>query len=199
MLRMAAVLALLVAGVWLLTRAYAPVPSPPASLRTEATLAHALFAQDISKLDVVGDAPVVSAWFREKAGFNVAIPTFEGFTLAGARLIVLDGQAVGQIVYLRDSDRAYLSLMRFRNRGADLSGLEYSDGYAVSQQGATSLITWPQGDDRVVLIGDMAGAEIRALADTLSANPAAFPTAGPFVGGTPPAGSDPYRSRHQNA
>jgi anti-sigma factor RsiW len=188
-LRLAAVLALLAVGVWLLTRSFAPVPGPPASLRTEATLAHALFAQDTSKLDIIGDAMAVSAWFHEKAGFNVAIPTFEGFSLAGARLIVLDGQAVAQLVYLRDSDRAYLSLMRFRNRGVDLSGLDSADGYAVSQQGATSLITWSQGDDRVVLIGDVSGGEIRALADSLAKNPNAFPTVAPFVAATPPPGS----------
>jgi anti-sigma factor RsiW len=194
--RLAAVLALMVAGIWLLTRAFAPVPGAPASLRTEVTLAHALFAQDTSKLDVVGDAPTVASWFRAKAGFNVSIPQFDGFTLAGARLIVIDGQAAAQLVYLRDSDRAYLSLMRFKNRGVDLSGLEPSGGYAVSQQGATSLITWPQGDDRVVLIGEVSGSEIRTLANELSTRPDAFPTALPFDAGTPPSGPGSGRSHY---
>lgn len=194
--RVAAVLALVVVGVWFLTRAFAPVSGPPATLRSEATLAHALFAQDTSKLDVIGGAPAVAAWFRDHAGFNVAIPRFADFDLAGARLIVLDGQAVAQLVYLREADRAYLSLMRFKDRDVDLSGLESADGYASSQQGKTSLITWADGDDRVMLIGDVSGAEIRALADALATNPAAFPPTAPFDAATPSADPGSYRSRY---
>jgi anti-sigma factor RsiW len=189
-LRLVAVLALLVAGVWLLTRALVPQAGPPASLRSEMTLAHALFAQDLSKLDVVGGPAVVASWFHDEAGFNVTIPQFPGFSLSGARLIVLDGQAVAQLVYQRDTDRAYLSMMRFKDRGVDLNDTETVDGYTVSQQGATSLITWLRGDDRIVLVGELTGAEIRSLADDLAPRQDALPTFAPLADfGTPHSNS----------
>jgi anti-sigma factor RsiW len=185
-LRLVAVVALVMAGVWLLTRALAPQAAPPASLRSEMTLAHALFAQDLSKLDVVGGPAVVASWFHDEAGFNVTIPEFPGFSLSGARLIVLDGQAVAQLVYQRDTDRAYLSMVRFRDRGVDLSGTETVDGYTVSQQGETSLITWLRGDDRIVLVGELTGAEIRHLADDLAPRQNALPTFAPLTNDATP-------------
>jgi anti-sigma factor RsiW len=195
-LRLAAVLAILAIGVAMLAREFAPTASTPATLRTEVTLAHALFAQDTSKLDVVGDARAVNAWFREKAGFTVPIPQFAGFTLAGARLIVLDGQAVAQLVYQRDTDGAYLSVMRFKDRGVDLSGLEATNDYATGQQGATSLITWAKGGERSVMIGEVSPPALRALADDLASRPVEPPAAAPDVEwGTP--SPDRYRSRYE--
>jgi anti-sigma factor RsiW len=193
-LRLAAVLAILAVGIALLAREFAPIASAPASLRAEVTLAHALFAQDTSKLDVVGDASDVNAWFRDKAGFTVSIPQFAGFSLAGARLIVLDGQAVAQLVYRRDSDGAYLSVLRFQDRGVDLSGLEPVDGYLASQQGATSLITWTKSGERTVMIGEVSPPTLRVLAADLASRPDSAPAATDTSGGTPHPGR--YQSRY---
>jgi anti-sigma factor RsiW len=198
-LRLVAVLAVLALGIALLSRAIAPTAGSPATLRTEVTLAHALFAQDTSKLDVVGDADAVNDWFREKAGFTLSVPQFAGFTLAGARLIVLDGQAVAQLVYQRDTDGAYLSLLRFKDRGVDLSGLEPVDGFAISQQGATSLITWTKGGERAVLVGELTEPEIRTLADDLATRPEITPPESEAPEATPPSAPGARHSRYERA
>ena len=192
--RLAAVLAILAVGIALLAREFVPIASTPASLRAEVTLAHALFAQDTSKLDVVGDASDVNDWFRDKAGFTASIPQFTGFSLAGARLIVLDGQAVAQLVYRRDTDGAYLSVLRFQDRGVDLSGLEPVDGYATGQQGATSLITWAKGGERTVMIGELSPPTLHALAVDLASRPDSAPAVTGTSEGTPHPGQ--YRSRY---
>jgi anti-sigma factor RsiW len=196
-LGLVAVLALVLAGLWLLARAVLPLIDVAPDLKTELTVAHLVFAQDTSKLDVTGDAATVESWFRDEAGLSVAVPEIDGFALSGARLVVVDGQPTAQLVYQSDPDHIYLSLLRFKDRGVNLAGTEERDGYAVGQQGITSLLTWAVGGDRTVLVGEVPEADLRRIAGDLSTRLPALPTVAPLTPRPIPAvDGDQWPSRY---
>src|SRR4051794_37478852 len=126
LLRLVAVLGPVLVGLWLLARLIAPgsVAEVPGDLQAQMTVTHLLYAQDTSKLDVAGDATVVSDWFRNKGGLIVSVPTLQGFLLRGGRLVLLDGDPAAQLVYQADPGGAYLSLLRFEDYGETLTDAE---------------------------------------------------------------------------
>ena len=75
---------------------------------------------------------------------------------------------VAQLVYEGKPDEVYLSLLRFKHNGTDLGQMALSDGFALDQQGTTSLVTWIAGEDRVALIGAVPASELRRLAGELA-------------------------------
>jgi hypothetical protein len=77
-----------------------------------------------------------------------------------------------------------------------MAGTAERDGYAVGQQGITSLVTWATGDDRTVLVGEMPEAELRRIADDLAQRVPALPTVVPLTPRPIPSGEDdPMPSR----
>ncbi len=183
-LRLVAVLGPVLVGLWLLSRLIAPGPGPavPGDLQTEMTVTHLLYAQDTSKLDVVGNAATVSNWFRDKGGLVVSVPDLNGFLLRGGRLLLLNGDAVAQIVYQADPGGAYLSLLRFEDYGETLTDAQVTDGIATKRDGLTSIATWTDGEDRTVLIGEVPAAALLQLAEDLRGHqPALVPATPPTV------------------
>ncbi len=157
--RLAMVLGPAVVSIWLFVLVSMPQAGASLDLPRELVATHALFAQDESFLDVVGGADDVAAWFRETLGLHVAPPDIQGYSLMGARLIVLHGKPVAQLVYETD-DEHYLSLMAFRDGG-------YPEAVSVERQGTISTVTWPVGETRVALIADAPETALINLADGL--------------------------------
>jgi anti-sigma factor RsiW len=184
LLRLVAVLGPVLVGLGLLARLLAPgtAPEVPADLQTEMTITHLLYAQDTSKLDVVGNAATVSDWFRDKGGLIVSVPSLDGFLLRGGRLLLLNGDPVAQIVYQSDPGGAYLSFLRFEDYGETLRDAPVTDGIATKRDGLTSIATWTDGEDRTVLIGEVPVDVLLQLAEGLRGHqPALIPATPPIV------------------
>jgi anti-sigma factor RsiW len=141
------------------------VPDVSASL----LVAHALFAQDESLLDVTGDAATIASWFQDEVGLRVAAPELEGYELLGGRLTTIDGQATAQLVYEAPTDETYLSLLRFADPGTGAVWGPTSDGVTSVRQGTVSLISWPAEGERVALVGTIPESELRRLAGGIGA------------------------------
>src|SRR5829696_4651640 len=156
------------AALWLLVALAVPESRSGADLTNELIATHTLFAHDESLLDVKGDAPTVTAWFRDAVGLPVSAPELDHYTLVGGRLIALDGRPVAQLVYEGNPDGAYLSLLRFKHTGTNLGPIELSDGFALGQDGTTSSVIWGAGENRVAMIGVQPAAELRRLAGELA-------------------------------
>lgn len=167
--RAAAIVGPLAAGLLLLLWVAGMRPEGTPALFSELLVAHALFAQDTSKLDVVGDPAVVEAWFKDEAGLSVAAPDIPGYRFAGGRLATYDGQPVAHLVYRSDPEGLYLSLLRFQDDGdSELAGAEERDGFAVAEEGPTAFVTWATGEDRTVLMGETTPAQLLHLARELA-------------------------------
>ena len=166
--RLGALLGPALAALWLLVALAIPAARSSADLTGELIATHTLFAHDESLLDVAGDAPTVSTWFRDAAGLQVSAPELDDYTLVGGRLIALDGRAVAQLVYEGEPDDVYLSLLQFKHAGMTLGPLQLSNGFALGQEGPTSSVIWTTGEDRVALIGAVPADELRRLAGDLA-------------------------------
>ena len=167
-IRLVALLGPALAALWLVVALAVPAARSNADLTRELVAAHTLFAHDESLLDIAGDPATVTTWFRDAAGLQVSAREFDHYTLVGGRLITLKGSPVAQLVYERKPDEVYLSLLQFTHNGTDPNPLGLRNGFALSQEGAMSLVTWSAGEDRVTLIAAVPGDELRRLAEDLS-------------------------------
>ena len=113
--RLVALVGPALAALWLVIALAIPAARSDADLTRELVTTHALFAHDESLLDVAGDGPAVTAWFRDAAGLQVSAPQLDGYTLVGGRLIALDGRPVAQLVYEGKPEDVYLSLLQFQH------------------------------------------------------------------------------------
>jgi len=167
-IRWVALLGPALAALWLVIAVAVPAARASADLTRELVTTHTLFAHDESLLDIAGDAATVTTWFRDTAGLQVSAPELENYTLVGGRLITLKGRSVAQLVYEGKSDGAYLSLLQFTDNGPVLNPLGLRNGFALSQEGPMSLVTWTAGEDRVALIAAVPVDELRRLAGVLA-------------------------------
>ncbi len=161
-LRLALLVGPSLAAIWLLVQ----VSLLPAAISTdvmpELAASHAVFAQDESLLDVVGDAATVSTWFRDHAGIAISAPPLADFTLVGGRLVVLNGNLVAQLVYESDPDERYLSLLTFPDANAEREPL------TLEQRDSVAIATWPLPDKRAALLGEVTEPELRSLVESLA-------------------------------
>src|SRR5215207_3328059 len=167
-IRLVALLGPALAALWLVVALAVPAARSSADLPRELAATHTLFAHDESLLDIAGDAATVSTWFRDTAGLHVSAPELDTYTLVGARLISLKGRPVAQLVYEGKPDEVYLSLVQFTDNGTDPNPMGLRNGFALSQEGPVSLVTWSAGEDRVTLIAAVPVDELRRLADDLA-------------------------------
>jgi len=167
-IRLVAVLGPTLAALWLLVAVAIPATRSGADLTTELIATHTLFAHDESLFDVAGDAPAVSAWFRDAAGLHVSAPQIDQYTLVGGRLIALDGRPVAQLVYEGKPEGVYLSLVQFKHAGMALGPLDLGNGFALGQNGPTTSVMWTAGEDHIALIGTAPVEELRRLAGDLA-------------------------------
>jgi anti-sigma factor RsiW len=167
-IRLVAVLGSTLAALWLLVAVAVPAAKSSADLTTELIVTHTLFAHDESLFDVAGDAPAVTAWFRDAVGLQVSAPDIDHYTLVGGRLIALDGRPVAQLVYEGKPEGVYLSLLQFKHAGLSLGPIDLSNGVALGQDGPTSSVILTAGEERIALIGTAPAAELRRLAGDLA-------------------------------
>jgi anti-sigma factor RsiW len=167
-IRLVALLGPALAALWLLVALAVPAARSSADLTRELVATHTLFAHDESLLDIAGDPATVTTWFRDAAGLQVSAPELDTYTLVGGRLITLMGRPVAQLVYEGKSDEVYLSLLQFTPNGTDPNPLGRHNGFALSQEGPVSLVTWTAGEERVTLIAAVPTDELRRLAADLA-------------------------------
>ena len=167
-IRLVAVLGSTLAALWLLVAVAVPAARFGADLTTDLIATHTLFAHDESLFDVAGDAPVVTAWFRDAVGLQVSAPDIDHYTLVGGRLIALDGRPVAQLVYEGEPEGVYLSLLQFKHAGVSLGPIDLGNGIALGQNGPTTSVIWTAGEDHIALIGTAPAAELRRLAGDLA-------------------------------
>src|SRR5829696_730663 len=170
-IRLVVLLGPALAALWLVVALAVPAVRSGADLTRELAATHRLFAHDESLLDIAGDAATVSTWFRDTAGLQVSAPELDTYTLVGARLISLKGRPVAQLVYEGKPDEVYLSLVQFTDNGIDPNPMGLRNGFALSQEGPMSLVTWIAGEDRVVLIAAVPMDELRRLTEDLARRP----------------------------
>lgn len=175
-LRLALVLGPSLAAIWLLIQVSFLPGAVATDVVPELAASHAIFAQDDSLLDVVGDAGAVSTWFRDHAGIAVTAPPLADFTLMGGRLIVLNGRHVAQLVYLSEPDGRYLSLLSFPDAEVE------QEPMALEQRGGMAIATWPLPGKRAALLGEVTEPELRSLVESL----AGWGGAADVPGGRPP-------------
>jgi len=167
-IRLVALLGPALAALWLLVALAVPAATSSADLPKELVATHTLFAHDESLLDIAGDPATVTTWFRNAAGLQVSAPELDHYTLVGGRLITMKGRPVAQLVYERKPDEVYLSLVQFTDNGTDPNPMGLRNGFALSQEGPVSLVTWTAGEDRVTLIAAVPIDELRRLAEDLA-------------------------------
>ena len=167
-IRLVALLGPALVALWLVVALAVPAARSSADLTRELAATHTLFAHDESLLDIAGDAATVTTWFRDTAGLQVSAPELDTYTLVGGRLITLKGRPVAQLVYEGTPDEVYLSLLQFTDNGIGPNPLGLRNGFALSQEGPMSLVSWTAGEDRVTLIAAVPMVELRRLAGDLA-------------------------------
>ena len=123
---------------------------------------HAIYAREQRPLDLVGPerAGEIEAWLGQGLGLGrpLRVPELggSGLRFAGARLLVVGGRRVAQLMYAR----AYgLPVALCITRMDGLAALE------VERHGAQRTAAWQDGSYAYVVVGELDEAELRAIAD----------------------------------
>ncbi len=164
----ALLIALAVAGSWLLVRPRTAEPAPPLDLPAELVAPHNLFARDETLLEARGDPSTVGAWLSTRVGFRVSVPALADFDLAGGRLVTVDGRPAAQLVYEREATHEYVSLLYFNTGRDGLPGLHPTDGFAVGQQGDVTVVAWTGTGPDTALIAARPATDLLRLATDLA-------------------------------
>lgn len=172
----ATVLGPAIVALWLLARVTAPVVGFEPALDGELAMTHSMFAQDDSLLDIAGDAPAASGWFREQMGLGVTVPDLDGYEFLGARMIILRGEPVAQLVYESHPDEVYLSLLTLSTPNAGAAGTSPWPPESANVQGTPSVVTWETDSGWAALVGEASASELRRLAAGLDNWPRAAST-----------------------
>ena len=169
--RIAALLGPALVALWLLAQVIVPATVSASDVPAELAAAHALFARDDSLLDVAGEAPAVTAWFRDKVGLQISAPELEGYELVGGRLTVLGGKPVAQLVYETEPGERYLSLLRFKGPTPAFMAEVSATGQIALQKGTIATCIWPNGDEMTALVAEEPVADLQRLAADLLTPP----------------------------
>lgn len=106
------------------------------------------------------DGPRIAAWFARvlRGPFRVPDMSSAGLTFRGARLLVVDGRPVAQLLYDRHGESA-------RPLGLCFSmGEPRKPGLRIFHRQGVTLAEWGQGGYTVILVGWASGADMTALA-----------------------------------
>jgi anti-sigma factor RsiW len=142
-------------------------PQKPVSdaLLSEAVTAHARSLQLSHALDVpTSDQHTVKPWFEGKVGFAVPVRDYaaDGFVLAGGRLDVLEGRPAAAVVY---------------RHAQHVVNLFVTDGAAKDKPLTHSTLRgfgcwqWSAGGLTYLLVSDVTGPEMDALAQKMASSP----------------------------
>jgi len=134
------------------------------ALVEQAVAAHARSLQLEHAMDVAtSDQHTVKPWFEGKVGFAVPVRDYaaEGFELAGGRLDYLDGRPAAALVYRHGKHLLNLFIL-------DADGARDAAPAGGNVRGFSSW-RWRSGGLRFLLVGDVSGPEMEALARRMAA------------------------------
>lgn len=127
---------------------------------------HVTALASVSPVDVVSsDRHTVKPWFQGKLAFTFNLPELAGspFTLAGGRMVFVDGEPGAHLIY--DVRKHHESMLIFQDRG-DFARLLPSSEKAWRSR-AFNVETWSAGGLRFFAISDAAPEDVSALAELL--------------------------------
>ncbi len=119
-----------------------------------------------SPVDVVSsDRHTVKPWFAGKLAFTFNLPDLAGspFTLAGGRMVFVDGEPGAHLIY--DIRKHHESVLIFQDHG-DFARLLPSSEKAWRSR-AFNVETWSRGGLRFFVVSDAAPEDVSALAELL--------------------------------
>ncbi len=127
---------------------------------------HVTALASVSPMDVVSsDRHTVKPWFQGKLAFTFNLPELAGspFTLAGGRMVFVDGEPGAHLIY--DIRKHHESVLIFQDRG-DFARLLPSSEKAWRSR-AFNVETWNRGGLQYFVVSDAAPEDVSALAELL--------------------------------
>ncbi|WP_331371809.1 anti-sigma factor family protein [Sinorhizobium chiapasense] len=112
------------------------------------------------------DGPKIETWLASSVGVGFKTPDLasRGLTFEGARLLVVEGKPVGQLVYRdREGDIYAICFLKVGDKSQ-------ADHFREDIRDNLGLVSWQKGDASLVLIGPSADAGLRELAETVAAS-----------------------------
>lgn len=105
----------------------------------------------------------LEAWIKERTGRELAAPDLSstGFDFAGGRVLVVNGQSVAQLLYVRPGTMP-LGICVTALAGAP-------QPQRIDHHREANLISWSDGRYAYVIVGDVADSMLRAIATRVSA------------------------------
>jgi anti-sigma factor RsiW len=142
-----------------------PRPGPAERLLDEVAEYHTVYAGHSGGLDIApaSEAPRILAWFADVLGRKLGIPDLASFGLAfhGARLLVVDGRPVTQLLYVEPGAPGHpLGVCITAWPGANKT-------LATERRDGVSLALWASEGYAYVLVGWMDPEPLRRLAAAL--------------------------------
>ncbi|MBP1883518.1 anti-sigma factor family protein [Sinorhizobium mexicanum] len=112
------------------------------------------------------DGPKIETWLASSVGVGFKTPDLasKGLTFEGARLLVVDGKPVGQLVY-RDREGDIYAICFLK--GGDKP---QADQFREDIRDNLGLVSWQKDDASLVLVGPSADAALRELAEAVAAS-----------------------------
>jgi anti-sigma factor RsiW len=165
---MLAVAASLLLGVFGFAAGYG-IGTRPAStyeaLVSEIAQYHPIYAHDAAHLVEIPASRVkdLEAWINERIGRKLAVPDLSsiGFDFAGGRMLVVNGQSVGQILYTRPG------MLPLGICVAALAGAPQPE--RIVHHSEANVISWSDGSYAYVVVGDVPDSMLHAVATRISA------------------------------
>jgi anti-sigma factor RsiW len=166
--RMLAIAASLLLAVFGFAAGYG-IGTRPAStyedLLSEIAQYHPIYARDAAHLVEIPANRVreLEAWITERTGRKLAVPDLSsiGFDFAGGRVLVVNGQSVGQILYTRPG------MLPLGICVTALAGAPQPD--RLDHHSEVNLISWSDGSYAYVVVGGVPDSMLRAVAARVSA------------------------------
>jgi anti-sigma factor RsiW len=127
---------------------------------------HVTALASASPVDVVSsDRHTVKPWFQGKLAFTFNLPELGGspFTLAGGRMVFVDGEPGAHLIY--DVRKHHESVLIFQDRG-DFARLLPSSEKAWRSR-SFNVETWNRGGLQFFVVSDAAPEDVSALAELL--------------------------------
>jgi anti-sigma factor RsiW len=148
------------AGQYQTQQRMAAAQQPPSWIMQVADY-HRIYARETRHLVEVAAAetPHIQKWLGDRLGLQMVVPDLAslGLTFHGARLLVINGEPVAQLVYLPADGRA-LALCVIRSKREDKP-------VTASRQGDLNLVDWRAKGYGFVVVGWEDEAAMRAVAE----------------------------------
>jgi len=124
---------------------------------------HEIFQKETTHLVEIPASRVeeLTAWLGERVGRDIVVPdlTEAGLTFAGGRMLVIDGRPVGELMFTRPNRPPIALCISESDRHGPMTPPR------IEERNDLTLVSWRHGGHDFVLVGEMAKAVARDLAD----------------------------------